>query len=633
MSGIECVRWTSSISNGPAWTGCAGREHLELRLAQPVLVELGAAHGDRQLAAVDDGDARLPQLAQHPRQRADVVLVAVGDDDRLDVVDVLAQVGEVGQHEVDAHHLGGREAQPDVDDDDPAVVLDDGHVLADLAEPAEREDAQGAAHAVAARSSSPWRSSIALRPRRSLALVGLDHRQAAAPDVVAEQVQRRLGAGRAGGQEQRRVDVAQARVDLRARLGLVEQAPHLVARRCARRRRCRRRRPWSRLAARMSSLPASTASPSIGCSSSELACLTASMPSICASSASRSGPMLTRSGPGCCRGSPACRRRRGRPPRSGGAMPAAVRLVVVGRDRQHGLGARARSTRSVRSTAWRVSLEPAPATIVPSPPSSPTISATSRMSSSSRQRRRLAGGARRPRARRSRCCEQVAAERDGRLLVDGAVRAERRDHRGQQAFVGAHEAQSGGRVSPLAGRRSQLGGSCSGGCGRRARGAGRRAAWSAAARPASGVGHAGRRLGRSARRHVGVGRRRTPRDVGAAAARRRRASPARAGSGGRACRTRPARAVVLLPPCLLLIWPCTSSSLACACSAIFLALSMNPMFLASSRSQPDRRRSFKASVKRRGTCGSSPSSHSVTTSSSPRGRSHRQTNVIAPSRT
>ena len=76
----------------------------------------------------------LAEVAQHPRQRAEVVLVAVRDDDRLDVVDVLAQVREVGQHEVDAHHLGRREAQPAVDDDDPAVVLDDRHVLADLAD-------------------------------------------------------------------------------------------------------------------------------------------------------------------------------------------------------------------------------------------------------------------------------------------------------------------------------------------------------------------------------------------------------------------------------------------------------------------------------------------------------------------
>ena len=85
--------------------------------------------------------------------------MAVRDDDRLDVVDAVAQVGEVRQDEVDPDHLGGREAQPDVDDDDPAVVLDDGHVLADLAEAAERQHAQRAAHAGSA--SSRWcRTSI-----------------------------------------------------------------------------------------------------------------------------------------------------------------------------------------------------------------------------------------------------------------------------------------------------------------------------------------------------------------------------------------------------------------------------------------------------------------------------------------
>ena len=69
----------------------------------------------------------------------------VGDHDRLDVVDPVSQVGEVGQHEVDAEHLGGREAQADVDHDDRVVVLQDHHVLADLAQAAERQDAELAA--------------------------------------------------------------------------------------------------------------------------------------------------------------------------------------------------------------------------------------------------------------------------------------------------------------------------------------------------------------------------------------------------------------------------------------------------------------------------------------------------------
>ena len=97
-----------------------------------------------------------------------MVLVAVGQHDRLDVVDPPAQVGEVGQDEVDAEHLGGREHQAGVDDDDPAVVLDDGHVLADLPEPAERQDPQlfpahpttsSPAPSSAARTTSRWPSS------------------------------------------------------------------------------------------------------------------------------------------------------------------------------------------------------------------------------------------------------------------------------------------------------------------------------------------------------------------------------------------------------------------------------------------------------------------------------------------
>ncbi len=123
------------------------REHFEVDVAQLVLVELRAGHGDGELAAVDHRHGVLAELAQDPRQRAEVILVAVGDDDRLDVVDPLAQVREVRQHEVDAHHLGGREAQPAVDHDDAVAVLDDGEVLPDLADASEREDAQLAAHA------------------------------------------------------------------------------------------------------------------------------------------------------------------------------------------------------------------------------------------------------------------------------------------------------------------------------------------------------------------------------------------------------------------------------------------------------------------------------------------------------
>ena len=106
-------------------------------------------------------------------------------------------------------------------------------------------------------------------PRRAAA--------AAPPTCMAEQVQRGLRAGRAGGQEQRLVDVLQRGVDLGAALGLVDHPAHLVADDVAgdedpagaahveRAREAWRRR--RRTASR----------PSIGCSSSALACLTPSM--------------------------------------------------------------------------------------------------------------------------------------------------------------------------------------------------------------------------------------------------------------------------------------------------------------------------------------------------------------------
>ena len=66
---------------------------------------------------------------------------------RVDAVGVLAQVREVGQHEVDAVHVGAGEHQPAVDEQDPAVVADallDGHaVAADLPEPAEEDEPDG----------------------------------------------------------------------------------------------------------------------------------------------------------------------------------------------------------------------------------------------------------------------------------------------------------------------------------------------------------------------------------------------------------------------------------------------------------------------------------------------------------
>ena len=89
----------------------------------------------------DQGD--VGAQAQQVRDGADVVLVAVGQDDGDDVVEPVLDVGEIGQDQVDAGLglLGEEDAA--VDDEQLAVDFEDGHVAADLPEAAERNDPQG----------------------------------------------------------------------------------------------------------------------------------------------------------------------------------------------------------------------------------------------------------------------------------------------------------------------------------------------------------------------------------------------------------------------------------------------------------------------------------------------------------
>ena len=71
-----------------------------------------------------------------------MVFVPVREHDGAHPVGAVLEVAEVRQHEVDAEMLVAREGEACVDDDDVLVQLEDGHVLADLAEPAEWNDAE-----------------------------------------------------------------------------------------------------------------------------------------------------------------------------------------------------------------------------------------------------------------------------------------------------------------------------------------------------------------------------------------------------------------------------------------------------------------------------------------------------------
>ncbi len=71
-----------------------------------------------------------------------MVLVCVGEHDRLDGVQPVPDGGEVGENEVDAGLVTLGEEHSAVDDEQPAVELEHGHVAPDLAETPERDDAQ-----------------------------------------------------------------------------------------------------------------------------------------------------------------------------------------------------------------------------------------------------------------------------------------------------------------------------------------------------------------------------------------------------------------------------------------------------------------------------------------------------------
>jgi len=73
-----------------------------------------------------------------------VVLVAVREHHADDVVEAVPDRLEVGQDQVDARLVLLWEEHADVDDEELAVELVDGHVATDLAEPAERDDAERA---------------------------------------------------------------------------------------------------------------------------------------------------------------------------------------------------------------------------------------------------------------------------------------------------------------------------------------------------------------------------------------------------------------------------------------------------------------------------------------------------------
>ena len=121
---------------------------------QLVLLQLQLDETGGEAGAVDGH----VDLFEHIGDGADVVLVAVGDEQAPDPGFVLDEIRHIGDHAVDAVHVITGEGHTTVHHDDLAAVFIGGHVLADLVETAKGNDFQFFCHR--------YRNSFAERPQK-----------------------------------------------------------------------------------------------------------------------------------------------------------------------------------------------------------------------------------------------------------------------------------------------------------------------------------------------------------------------------------------------------------------------------------------------------------------------------------
>jgi hypothetical protein len=119
----------------------AALDDLDEVRGEPVFPALG---GDQRECEPRAHHRQVGAVAQQERHGADVVLVAVGEHDRVDVVHAGLDRAEVRQDQVDARLLVLGEEHAAVDDEQAPAVLEHGHVPADFADPAECDDAEPA---------------------------------------------------------------------------------------------------------------------------------------------------------------------------------------------------------------------------------------------------------------------------------------------------------------------------------------------------------------------------------------------------------------------------------------------------------------------------------------------------------
>ena len=87
-------------------------------------------------------------LRQYKGKGSDVILMSVGDQDRLDPIGPLHKIGNVGDNQIDPRHIVVRKLDPAVDNDDVVAALQGHHVLTDLPQSAQGNDSQRWHHVI-----------------------------------------------------------------------------------------------------------------------------------------------------------------------------------------------------------------------------------------------------------------------------------------------------------------------------------------------------------------------------------------------------------------------------------------------------------------------------------------------------
>ncbi len=120
---------------GPEGEALAG-QHLDQVgvVEEAVFVEFALDEGEGEFGSVDGN----VQLGEDPGQAADVVFMAVREQDGFDLVAVFGEVGDVGDDDVDAEEFFFGKHQAGVDDDDVILPAEGHAVHTELAEATQR---------------------------------------------------------------------------------------------------------------------------------------------------------------------------------------------------------------------------------------------------------------------------------------------------------------------------------------------------------------------------------------------------------------------------------------------------------------------------------------------------------------